>query len=87
MSLALLGYIAAFISLIGIILNAKKHMGCWPVWLFSNVLWITYSGIEGDVPSIVLWILFSIFNIYGWVQWRKDRKKEIYAAEMLKQRT
>jgi len=69
-----LGYFAALISLIGIILNAKKHMACWPIWLFSNGLWITYSILEGDIPSIVLWILFSIFNVYGWMQWKKDLK-------------
>jgi len=71
-----LGYVAAMISLIGIILNARKEILCWPVWLFSNVLWIIYSVIEGDTPSVILWILFSIFNIYGWVQWKKDKIKK-----------
>jgi len=73
-SLLILGYLAAIVSLIGIVLNAQKHMSCWPVWLVSNVMWITYSVIEGDVPSIVLWVTFSIFNIYGWIKWKKDRK-------------
>ena len=86
-SLLILGYIAAIVSLIGIFLNARKHMGCWPVWLVSNIMWITYSGIEGDMPSIILWVTFSIFNIYGWWKWRKDIKKEKHLAEMLKQRT
>jgi len=56
----ILGYLAAFVSLMGIILNARKIMACWPIWLLSNVMWITYSGIEGDVPSIILWTTFSI---------------------------
>jgi len=76
MSLALLGYLAATVSLAGIVLNAQKRMACWPVWLVSNIMWITYSTIEGDYPSIVLWITFSIFNIYGWWQWRKDFKRK-----------
>jgi len=74
MSLQLFGYLAAFVSLVGIILNAKKNIWCWVIWLFSNAMWITYSAIEGDVPSIVLWTLFSIVNVYGWVQWIKDKK-------------
>lgn len=73
-SLVVLGYIAAFISLIGIILNARKNIWCWPVWTVSNFLWITYSGIQGDVPYIILWIVFTIFNLYGWWQWSRDRK-------------
>jgi len=72
--LEILGYFAALVSLIGIILNAKKEILCWPVWLFSNVLWITYSGIQSDIPYIILWILFSIFNIYGWIMWSKNKK-------------
>ena len=70
----ILGYLAAFVSLMGIILNARKIMACWPIWLLSNVMWITYSGIEGDVPSIILWTTFSIFNVYGWWKWRQDKK-------------
>ena len=75
MNLELFGYFAAFVSLVGIILNAQKKMACWVIWLFSNVMWITYSAIEGDFPSIVLWTLFSVFNVYGWIQWRKDAKR------------
>jgi len=67
-----LGYFAALVSLIGIILNARKHILCWPIWLFSNALWIYYSFIEGDIPSIILWTMFSIANIYGWRTWKKD---------------
>jgi len=74
MSLVLLGYIAAFFSFIGIALNAKKIILCWPIWIFSNVLWIVYSGIQGDIPYIILWILFSIFNVYGWIMWSKNKK-------------
>ena len=74
--LLILGYAAAAVSLAGIFLNAKKIMACWPIWLVSNIMWITYSGIEGDLPSIILWSTFSLFNIYGWIQWRKDRKSK-----------
>jgi nicotinamide riboside transporter PnuC len=73
-NLLILGYLAGVVSLSGIILNAQKHMACWPVWLVSNVMWLIYSGIEGDVPSIILWVTFSCFNIYGWIKWRKDKK-------------
>ena len=69
-----LGYFAAFVSLPGIILNARKHIWCWPIWLFSNSLWIYYSILEGDMPSIILWIMFSIANIYGLKAWKKDIK-------------
>lgn len=73
----LLGWVATVISIIGIILNARKNMLCWPTWLVSNVLWVTYFLVLGDFPSIILWIVFSIFNVYGWIQWSKDKRKKI----------
>jgi nicotinamide mononucleotide transporter len=73
--LDVLGYSSFVVSLIGILLNAKKKISCWPVWLVSNAGWIVYSLIEKDVPSIVLWIAFSAFNVYGWIQWKKDQKE------------
>jgi len=73
--LDILGYSSFVVSLIGILLNAKKKISCWPVWLVSNAGWIVYSLIQKDVPSIVLWITFSAFNVYGWIQWRKDKQE------------
>jgi hypothetical protein len=62
--LDILGYSSFVVSLIRIILNLKKKISCWPVWLVSNVGWIVYSVIQKDIPSIVLWITFSAFNVY-----------------------
>ena len=72
--LDILGYSSFAVSLIGILLNAKKNILCWPVWLASNAGWITYSVYQGDFPQILLWITFTAFNFYGWLQWGKDNK-------------
>jgi nicotinamide riboside transporter PnuC len=73
--LDILGYSSFAVSLLGILLNSKKKINCWPVWLVSNAGWIVYSIIEKDPPSTVLWIAFSAFNVYSWIQWKKDEKK------------
>jgi len=75
MSLEILGYIAIAISFVGIILNAKKIIWCWLVWNIGNVVWIIYSLIEQDYPSVILWSIFTLSNMYGWYQWKKDRNK------------
>ena len=72
-NLEMLGYIAALISLMGVVLNAKKNIWCWAIWLVSNGFWIVYSAIEGDIPSVILWSMFSLFNVYGWIQWKKEK--------------
>jgi nicotinamide mononucleotide transporter len=70
----IVGWTATIISIIGIILNARKNILCWPVWLTSNILWIIYFIPSMDMPSIILWVVFSMFNVYGWMQWKKDKK-------------
>jgi len=73
----ILAWIATGISILGIMLNARKDIRCWPVWLVSNVLWIIYFIVLANPPSIILWVVFSAFNIYGWIQWKKDKKPKI----------
>ena len=72
----IIGWIATVLSIIGIVLNAKKLISCWPVWLLSNVLWIIYFVNMWNPQSLILWIVFFAFNIYGWVQWKKDKKTD-----------
>jgi nicotinamide riboside transporter PnuC len=76
MSVVLLGYISFVFSAIGIVLNARKNILCWPVWLFSNVGWIIYSLMTNSIPLLILWIFYSIFNIYGWKKWYNDLKSK-----------
>ena len=71
-----LGYSSFLVSIIGIFLNAKKKIACWPVWLVSNSGWIVYSILQKDIPQVILWIAFSVSNVYGWYQWKKDFEKE-----------
>lgn len=73
--LDILGYSSFIVSLVGVLLNANKKISCWPVWLISNMGWILYSIIQGDYPQIVLWITFSAFNVYGWIQWKREKYK------------
>ena len=68
----LIGWLATSLSLLGIFLNAKKIIACWWVWIVSDVAWIIYFLNPVDPQSLVLWIVFIGFNIYGWVQWKMN---------------
>lgn len=66
-----MSWIAAILSIIGVFLNAKKKILCWPFWIASNVLWIVYSVATAQWALLVLWVVFLGTNIYGWREWRK----------------
>lgn len=70
-----LGWFSSGLSIIGVILNARKNIACWYVWLISNITWLIYYLEKKDNPAIVLWIVFTIFNVYGLIMWRRKPKE------------
>lgn len=66
-------WIAFTLSIIGIALNAKKNIWCWPVWIVSNGFWIYYSIQEGQFAALATWTVFLMFNFYGWYQWYTEQ--------------
>ena len=76
----MLGWIAMASSFIGIFLNAKKIIWCWLFWTTGATLWVIHFAVvkkAEDIPSTIVWGIFALFNIYGWWQWKKDKKKKI----------
>lgn len=71
-----MGWIAIIFSVLGIILNAKKVIWCWLVWIISNLLWTIHAFALGDWSAVCLWVVFTGFNIYGWYQWIPDWRKK-----------
>jgi nicotinamide mononucleotide transporter len=63
--------IATTLSIVGIILNAKKIIWCWHIWILSNIFWIIYSISTQQWSQLILWVAFLIFNFYGYFQWKK----------------
>lgn len=73
----MLDWFCAGLSLIGILLNAKKNILCWPVWIVSNIAWLIYIFGKSS-PEWALaftWLTFGLANIYGWIEWKKDERK------------
>lgn len=68
-------WIAFTLSVIGITLNAKKNIWCWPIWIVSNGFWIYYSFQEGQFAALATWVVFLGFNFYGWYQWWAEQYK------------
>ena len=61
-----LGYI---LTIVGLILNGKMIIWCWPIWIVSDVVWIWYFYPKRELAVVILNITFIILNFYGWYQW------------------
>ncbi len=64
-----INWVAAVLSVVGIILNGNRFIICWPVWIIADLCWIAYSLPKRDWAYVVLWIVFLAANVYGWYQW------------------
>lgn len=67
--LKIIGWIASVFSLAGVILNAYLIIWCWPVWCLGNTLWMYWSVKKKEWSQLILWIVFTLANFYGWYQW------------------
>ncbi len=67
--LTIIGWIASVISFIGIFFNAFQMIICWPIWCVANGFWIYWAWKKNEMSQVVLWVVFTLANIYGWYQW------------------
>ena len=70
----MIAWIAFCLSLTGVILNAKKIIYCWPIWTLSNFFWIYHTIYVQEWAALTTWSLFLLANVYGWIQWNKEKK-------------
>jgi len=80
--MSLLGSIALFFGVLGVLLTILQNIWCWPVALISVIA----SSIEfydqrlfGDMA---LQGFYFVSGIYGWWYWRKNKNVEFKATHM-----
>lgn len=70
----MLGWLTMGLAVAGVLLNNRRLIWCFPVWMVSNAL----SGgihIEAGIWSLAARdIVFFVLAIDGWWKWRKGEK-------------
>lgn len=73
-----LNWFAVSCTVVGLYLNGKSLMACWPIWLVGNVFWIAHwtnvwtGGGTFEETSILMNVIFFGLNAKGWWEWQKD---------------
>jgi nicotinamide mononucleotide transporter len=63
--------LAVTLSILATWMAAKKIVESWYLWMIVNPCTITLYILKGMYPSTILYIVFAIFSIIGYIQWRK----------------
>jgi nicotinamide riboside transporter PnuC len=68
-------WIATILAITGALLNARKMISGYWVWILSNAIWLVLSLIRKDYAQSVLWAVYIAISSYGIYCWMKDDKK------------
>lgn len=70
----ILGWILAFIAIIGVILNIRKKPSGFIFYIISNIGWI-YVNLKHEIyAQAFLFFVFTGLSIYGWWNWKFLKK-------------
>lgn len=50
---------------------AQKRLEHWMLWVLVNIVSAVLYLHKGLYPTAVLFLVYTIFSIVGWIQWRK----------------
>ena len=70
MSMETLGWIAAAVSLIGVVLNIRHDRRCFIVWGITNATWVIVDAQAGVWSQAALQALYCGLSVWGWRHWR-----------------
>ena len=65
-----LGWIGAFLVVLGYYLNAQHYIHCWAVWGVGNALVAGYSIHKKAYSTAIMSLIITIMNVYGYLSWR-----------------
>jgi nicotinamide mononucleotide transporter len=67
----LLDNLITTLSILAAWMAARKIVESWYLWMFINPCTIALYVYKGMYPSTVLYVIYAIFSVVGYIQWRK----------------
>jgi nicotinamide mononucleotide transporter len=67
---------AVTLSILAVWMGAKKIVEMWYLWMVVNPCSIILYVYNMKYPSAILYLVFAIFSVVGYIQWRKVAIKE-----------
>jgi nicotinamide riboside transporter PnuC len=58
-------------SLVGVVLNIKKHKACFAIWAITNAAWAVIDYMAGLTAQAALFAIYFCLAIWGLVEWRR----------------
>jgi nicotinamide mononucleotide transporter len=68
--------LATSLSIVATWMLARKILEHWLVWIFVDAFSIGLFWYKGLFPTVVLFIVYTIMAVAGFIEWRKAYRAE-----------
>lgn len=65
-------WVLTAITIVGVILNIQKKRSGFVYLALTDVVWVVYDFYKGMPEQAVLFIVFTILMIWGYIKWGKQ---------------
>ena len=66
-------WVLTIASIVGVVLNIKKHRLCFLIWAITNFMWAIVDYQAGLYAQSALFGIYFLLALYGLWEWRKAR--------------
>lgn len=73
----LLGATATVLAVIGVVLNNRRMISCFYIWLVSNAISAVIHGSCGIYSLAARDMIFMVLAVEGWIRWSRPTKNPI----------
>lgn len=71
-------WLAVAVSLYGNLLVVWKNQNGFLVWIVTNSAWVLYDLYMGIYSQAVLFLIYNLFAVYGYLSWRYPLQTAFY---------
>ncbi len=73
----MLYWLTSLAALIGVVLNIRRHVGCFYIWTVTNTVWVYADLAHGLYAQAALMSVYFVLSIYGIASWsHRSQEKE-----------
>lgn len=83
MTWAIIGWTATVLSIVGLVLNARKSIWCWPIWVAAASGWLLVFFHLEQWAAFTLWACYQGVNIWGWIQWTRTKPETTETVDLV----
>lgn len=70
--MTLFTWLLTALSMIGVVLNARKKVSGFYFWGITNICWMIINADQGQHAQAVLFGFYTVMSLYGMWAWCRD---------------